>query len=42
MMSIYTGEGGWRVDSIKKWEYFYYDCLLHTKINKVPGIILVK
>ena len=34
-MSIYTEDGGIRSESIQKWEYFYYDCLVSTKINKV-------
>ena len=34
-MSIYTEDGGSRLDSIKKWEYFYFDCLLIRKTNKV-------
>ena len=33
-MSIYA-EGGSRLDSIKRWEYFYYDCLFHTRERKV-------
>ena len=33
-MSIYT-EGGSRLDSIKRWEYFYYDCMFQTKESRV-------
>ena len=38
-MSIYTEDGGCRMDSIKRWEYFYFDCLLSTKTTKVGKVI---
>ena len=34
-MTVYMGKPGRRSDSILKWEYFYYDCLVLTKKNKV-------
>ena len=33
-MSVYE-EGGSRLDSIRKWEYFYYDCLYQRRDSKV-------
>ena len=34
-MTVYMEKPGKRLDSILKWEYFYYDCLVLTKKNKV-------
>ena len=35
-MTVYMGKPGRRLDSILKWEYFYYDdCLVLTRKNKV-------
>ena len=41
-MSIYVEDGGVRSESIQKWEYFYYDYLVSTKINKVSALRVIK
>ena len=34
-MTVYMGKPRRRMDSILKWEYFYYDCLVLPRKNKV-------
>ena len=35
-MTVYMGKPRRRMESILKWEYFYYDCLVLPRKNKVP------
>ena len=40
-MTVYMEKPGKRLDSILKWEYFYYDCLVLPRKNKVPKTLSI-